>query len=113
MKGPLWRHLRQRLSTQVVIMMVAILVITMAAGFLVVGLNLRGQLAGQYEQRAMSVAQTLAVDPSVVRLVDEGHPGGPAQQLAAQVVKQTHALFVVMVDKHGIRLTHPEAAADR
>ncbi|HMD93315.1 MAG TPA: sensor histidine kinase [Trebonia sp.] len=108
MKGPLWRHLRQRLSTQVVIMMVAILVITMAAGFLVVGLNLRGQLQDQYEQRAMSVAQTLAVDPSVVRLVNEGQPGGPAQQLAAEVVKQTHALFVVMVDKRGIRLTHPK-----
>jgi two-component system CitB family sensor kinase len=108
MKGPLWRHLRQRLSTQVVIMMVAILVITMVAGFIVVGLNLRGQLQGQYEQRAMSVAQTLAVDPSVVRLVDEGQPGGPAQQLAAEVVKQTHALFVVMVDKRGIRLTHPK-----
>ena len=98
MKGSLWRHLRQRLSTQVVIMMVALLVITTVAGFAVVGWNLKGQLADQYEQRAMSVAQTLAVDPSVVRLVDEGHPGGPAQQLAAQVVKQTHAVFVVMVD---------------
>ena len=108
MKGSLWRHLRQRLSTQVVIMMVALLVITTVAGFAVVGWNLKGQLADQYEQRAMSVAQTLAVDPSVVRLVDEGHPGGPAQQLAAQVVKQTHAVFVVMVDKRGIRLTHPK-----
>src|SRR6516164_2264909 len=93
MKGSLWRHLRQRLSTQVVIMMVALLVITTVAGFAVVGWNLKGQLAD---------------DPSVVRLVDEGHPGGPAQQLAAQVVKQTHAVFVVMVDKRGIRLTHPK-----
>jgi two-component system CitB family sensor kinase len=108
MKGSLWRHLRQRLSTQVVIMMVAILVITMVAGFAVVGWNLKGQLADQYEQRAMSVAQTLAVDPSVVRLVEEGHPGGPSQQLAAEVVKQTHALFVVMVDERGIRLSHPK-----
>jgi two-component system CitB family sensor kinase len=107
MKGPLWRHLRQRLSTQVVIMMVAILVITMVGGFAVVWWNLRGQLANQYEQRAMSVAQTLAVDPSVVRLVDEGQPGGSLQQLATQVENHAHARFVVIVSHQGIRLTHP------
>ena len=107
MKGSLWRHLRQRLSTQVVIMMVAILVITMVGGFAVVWWNLRGQLANQYEQRAMSVAQTLAVDPSVVRLVDEGQPGGSLQQLATQVENHAHARFVVIVSHQGIRLTHP------
>jgi two-component system, CitB family, sensor kinase len=107
MKGPLWRHLRQRLSTQVVIMMVAILVITMVGGFAVVWWNLRGQLANQYEQRAMSVAQTLAVDPSVVRLVDESQPGGSLQQLATQVENHAHARFVVIVSHQGIRLTHP------
>jgi len=48
----------QRLSTQVVIMQVTILVITMIAGFAVVEWNLKRQLGRQYEQRALSVAQT-------------------------------------------------------
>ena len=107
MKGSLWRHLRQRLSTQVVIMMVAILVITMVAGFLVVQWNLRRQFADQYEHRALSVAQTLTADPTVARLVAEGHPGGPLQQIATAVEHQTGALFVVIVSHQGIRLTHP------
>ena len=46
----------QRLSTQVVIMMVAILVVTLGAGFAVVQTNLNRQLNTQYEQRALAVA---------------------------------------------------------
>jgi two-component system, CitB family, sensor kinase len=110
MRVPMGRRVRQRLSTQVVLMMVAILVVTMVAGFFVVQLNLRQQFADQYERRAMSVAQTLAVDPSVTRLVAEGHPGGPLQRLATEVEHQTGALFVVIVSHQGIRLTHPNPA---
>jgi cell division protein FtsX len=47
MKAHVRRLLRQRLSTQVVIMMVAILVVTMAAGFVVVQWNLNRQLDEQ------------------------------------------------------------------
>ena len=49
MKAHIRRLLRQRLSTQVVIMMVAILVVTMAAGFAVVQRDLNWQLNQQYE----------------------------------------------------------------
>src|SRR5580704_4272973 len=59
------RLLRQRLSTQVVIMMVAILVVTMAAGFAVVQWNLNRQLDNQYEQRSLAVAQSLASQPGL------------------------------------------------
>ena len=60
MRVPLWRHVRERLSTQVVIMMVAILVLTLAGGFLVVQWNMHRQLNNQFQNRALSVAQTLA-----------------------------------------------------
>jgi two-component system CitB family sensor kinase len=109
MRTPLWRHVRQRLSTQVVIMMVAILVLTMVAGFFVVQLNLRRQIEGHYEQQALSVAQTLAADGGVTTLVAEGRPGGELQRLAGQVRGQTGALFVVITDARGIRYTHPNA----
>jgi two-component system, CitB family, sensor kinase len=101
------RMMRQRLSTQVVILMVAILVATMVAGFLVVQWNMRRQFADQYEHRALSVAQTLAADRSVQQLVIAGHPGGELQQLATQVKEETGALFVVIVNHQGIRFTHP------
>jgi two-component system CitB family sensor kinase len=106
MKASLWRHMRRRLSTQVVIMTVAILVLTMTAGFFVVQWNLRRQIAGQYENQALSVAQTLAADPNVASQVVAGHPGGELQRLATQVRAETGALFVVITNEAGIRYTH-------
>jgi two-component system CitB family sensor kinase len=110
MKPRVRRLLRQRLSTQVVIMMVAILVVTMAAGFAVVQWNLRWQLDEQYEQRALAVAQTMAVQPAVIGAVTGGHPGGQVQQLAQVVKQQTGALFVVITNAEGIRYSHPNPA---
>ena len=97
----------RRLSTQVVILTVAILVVTMAAGFAVVGWNMQRQFAAQYEGRALSVAQTLAADRSVVSQVVGGRPGGELQRLATQVRAETGALFVVITNAEGIRYTHP------
>src|SRR5205807_8557692 len=76
MKARIRRLQRQRLSTQVVIMMVAILAVTMAAGFLVVQWNLTRQLDEQYEQRALAVAQSLASQPGLQQAVESGDPGG-------------------------------------
>jgi two-component system CitB family sensor kinase len=101
------RLIRQRLSTQVVIMQIAILVIVMVAGFGVFQLNLQRQLDQQYEQRALTVAETLAAQPNVVNAVVHGHPGGALQHLAMSVRAQTSALFVVITNAQGIRFTHP------
>lgn len=110
MRLPLWRHVRQRLSTQVVLLMVAILVLTMAGGFYAVQRNLHEQLNGQFEQRALSVAQTLAAERSVASQVVDGRPGGQLQVLATQVARETGALFVVITNARGIRYSHPNPA---
>jgi two-component system CitB family sensor kinase len=110
LKLPLWRHVRQRLSTQVVLLMVAILVVTLAGGAVVVDLNLHGQLNDQFEHRALSVAQTLAGERNVAEQVADGSPGGGLQTMATQVREQTGALFVVITNSRGIRYTHPNAA---
>ena len=110
MRIPLWRHVRQRLSTQVVIMMVAILVLTMAGGFYVVQRNMYRQLNDQFEHRALSIAQTLAGEQNVAAQAAHGRPGGQLQVLATQVRRETGALFVVITNAQGIRLTHPNPA---
>jgi two-component system CitB family sensor kinase len=107
---PLWRHVRQRLSTQVVLVMVAILVLTTAGGYLVVQQNMSQQLNEQFEQRSLSIAQTLAGEQNVVTLAADGRPGGQLQVLASQVQQETDALFVVITNAQGIRLTHPTPA---
>jgi two-component system CitB family sensor kinase len=107
---PLWRHVRQRLSTQVVLLMVAILVLTMAGGFYVLQRDLRGQLDDQFEHRALSIAQTLASEQTVATQVADGRPGGQLQVLATQAMEETSALFVVITNAQGIRYTHPKAS---
>jgi two-component system, CitB family, sensor kinase len=106
----LWRHWRQHLSTQVVTVMVAILVLTLGAGFAVVQWNMRHGFEVRYEHQALSVAQALAADPEVSRLVAQGRPGGELQQVAMRVKGQTGALFVVITNGQGIRYTHPNGA---
>jgi two-component system CitB family sensor kinase len=105
------RLLRQRLSTQVVIMMVAILVVTMAGGFAVVQWNLNRQLNQQYEERALAVAQSLASQPSLQQAISAGDPGGVGpngvvQSMAKAAVDATKATFVVITNAQGIRLSH-------
>jgi two-component system, CitB family, sensor kinase len=108
LKLPIWRHVRQRLSTQVVLLMVAILTLTMAGGFYVLQRDLRGQLNDQFEHRALSVAQTVAAEPAVAELAAAGRRGGQLQVLATQVKAETQSLFVVITDAKGIRLSHPK-----
>lgn len=100
----------QRLSTQVVIMQVAILVVTMAAGFGIVQWNLKRQLYTQYENRSLTLAQTLASQPAIVAAVVHGAPGGAAQRLAMAARHRTGALFVVLTNAQGIRYSHPNPA---
>ncbi|HJY97447.1 MAG TPA: sensor histidine kinase, partial [Streptosporangiaceae bacterium] len=112
MKARIRRLLRQRLSTQVVIMMVAILVVTMAAGFAVVQWNLNWQLDEQYEQRALAVAESLASQPGLQQAVSAGDPGGVGphgvvQAMAMAAMSSTKAAFVVVANHEGIRLAHP------
>jgi two-component system CitB family sensor kinase len=97
----------QRLSTQVVIMQVAILVVMMVAGFGIFQWNLKRQLYGQYEQRSLILAQTLASQPSIIDAVVHGRPGGQAQRLAMAARGRTGALFVVITNAQGIRFSHP------
>ena len=111
MKARIRRLQRQRLSTQVVIMMVAILAVTMAAGFLVVQWNLTRQLDEQYEQRALAVAQSLTSQRGLQQAVEAGDPGGISphgvvQGMAMAAVRSTGAKFVVITNAAGIRLSH-------
>ena len=112
MRARIRRLLRQRLSTQVVIMMVAILVVTMAAGFAVVRWNLNRQLDDQYEQRSLAVAQSLASQPGLQQAVRTAGPGGigphgAVQSMAMAAMRSTSATFVVVTNAQGIRLSHP------
>jgi two-component system CitB family sensor kinase len=99
------RH--RRLSTQILWLQLAILVITLLVGF---GLSLRAlrhELDRSFEQQALRVAQSVAADPGIALAIVDRDPDGLIQQRAEAVRRQTGALFVVVTDDRGIRYSHP------
>ena len=83
------RLLGRRLSTQVVIVQIAILVVMIAVGLLIVQQNLRRQADSRWEHQALAVAESLAAQPAIIKGVEAGHPGGVVQQLATEASQTT------------------------
>lgn len=61
----------------------------------------------EYRQRALTLAKSIAAIPEVETLVESGDPYHLLPNLAAAIIKNTGATYVVIADAKGIRLTHP------
>lgn len=99
------RH--RSLAAQIVMIQLAILTVAMVAGFGVVSAWIHSQLDHEYEDRALAVAQSVAVLDTVRDGVAAGTPGGAVQRLSLQVARAAGAAYVVVTDRHGIRFSHP------
>ncbi|TYC08138.1 sensor histidine kinase [Actinomadura syzygii] len=94
-------------ARQVLIMQVGVVVVVACLGYGLVAWMLDGRLRDQYGQRALTVARSVAADPAVADAVAAGDPEGAVQPRAERVRARTGALFVVVTDDRGIRLSHP------
>lgn len=73
-----------------------------------VSTNLVGSiLEDQLGKRVLDVSRTIATMPEVARLVEEQDPDGKLQELAEAIRLKTGTRFVVIGDREGRRLTHP------
>ncbi|HEY3502381.1 MAG TPA: sensor histidine kinase [Actinocatenispora sp.] len=86
------------------------MLLVVGVGFALVGWLLDRQLTTQYGQRALAVARTVAADPDIAAAIATGDPHHVVQRRAARVRDATDALFVVVTDRRGIRLAHPNPA---
>jgi two-component system, CitB family, sensor kinase len=115
------RRVDVRLATQVLLLQVAVVALTLGiAGGLLAVLS-HNRLASEYETRSLDVARALAFAPAVradVARYDAAPltpspaltaelANGQLQQLATEVRQQTDVLFVVITNADGIRLSHP------
>jgi len=110
-----------RLATQVLVLQVAVVALTLGiAGGLLAFLS-HERLTAQYETRSLDVARALAFAPAVrtdvarfdatpltpgPTLTDE-LANGQLQTLATEVQQRAGLLFVVITNNQGIRLAHP------
>lgn len=102
------RRSSARLSTRILRWQLAILVGTLVVGFLLTSALVRNLLVTQFEERALAIARSVAVQPGIADAVLQGDATGMVQQRAEAARMSTEALFVVVTDDRGIRFSHPD-----
>ncbi|OAH09938.1 ATP-binding protein [Streptomyces jeddahensis] len=99
-----------RLSARILANQLAILALTGAIGFILFAFAQRGEIDRAYEQRALAIAQTTAAEPQIQRALEYGGGGDIVQTVAERIRKASGASYVVVIDLHGIRHSHPDPA---
>jgi two-component system, CitB family, sensor kinase len=98
---------RGRLSARILANQLVILALTGVIGFVLFAFAQRSALDRTYEARALAIAQTTAADPQIRRAMQEGGGGDVVQTVAERIRLASGASYVVVIDLHGIRHSHP------
>ncbi len=96
-----------QLSTQILLLMVAIIVLTVGAGFAVSVVESRHELDRRAGQQSLAIARTVASIPVVVRAFSTPRPAAIIDPIAERIRRMTGAAFVVVANRQGIRYSHP------
>ncbi|MDT7706522.1 MAG: two-component system, CitB family, sensor kinase [Pseudonocardiales bacterium] len=108
-EGPRWSRRRRTLSARLLVGHVGVLLLAGLIGFFLWARAARSELDDQYEQRALAIAQAVASTPQVEAALVAGDPAG-VQELAQRTARATGASYVVVIDRNGVRYSHPNAA---
>jgi two-component system CitB family sensor kinase len=110
------RRIDLRLATQILLLQLAIVTLTLGIAFFLLALLYHHRLIDEYGHRSLDIARVLASAPAVradVATYDGDVPpgaeleSGPLQNIATKVRLATGVLFVVITNDRGIRLSHP------
>ncbi|MEV1045841.1 sensor histidine kinase [Streptomyces sp. NPDC049916] len=109
-RGPRRFGWPQRVFSQVLLMQLAIItgVTVLVTGLFLAPLS--AQLDDQAMRRALAIAQSTAAQPGIVEGLRTTGPSarGPVQSAAERVRRATGAEYVVVMDRRGVRWSHPE-----
>ncbi len=114
------RRIDMRFATQILLLQLAVVALTLGIAFALLAFLGHRRLAAEDGHRVLDVARVLAESPAVrsdvarydrpltdsPALTDELERG-PLQNIASTVKERTDALFVVITNSQGIRLSHP------
>jgi two-component system CitB family sensor kinase len=103
-------RLRMSLASRILAFQLAIILGALVMGALVTLLVQRARLDSQFEQRALSVAQSVANMPEVAQGLSQPDPSRTLQPLAEGIRHATGADFIVIANREGIRYSHPNPA---
>lgn len=99
----------RKLSSQIFLAQLVILVVSLAVGFVLFAQTARDHLDHDYQTRAAAIAQTFAQIPTIRECMSTQAPGCAAQEqdLAAGTSVRTGASYVVLIDMNRVRHSHP------
>lgn len=99
-----------RFITRVLLLQLLVLAVVTAMFTTIQTLATINHLESEARSTALAIARTIAADPDVRADVDSASGGEnpPAlQEKAGEMMERTGALFIVITDDRGVRLTHP------
>lgn len=104
----MWR--RGKLSSRIMASVAAILFATTLVGFALDTMRQRSDLEYQYQRRALAIAQTFAALPSIREALYRHDTADRLliRDLAERVREQTDASYIVVINRAGVRFSHPD-----
>jgi two-component system CitB family sensor kinase len=100
--------LRRPLSTQILLLQLAIIVLTVGAGLAVSIFQARKQLDRQSGEQSLAIARSVSAIPAIQRAFADPRPWVTIQPIAERIRKATGASFIVVANKNAIRYSHPD-----
>ena len=98
---------RQRLSTQIFVLQIVIILLTVVAGFAVSVAQARRVLDQRTGETSLAIARTIASMPDIVSGLTAPEPAYVIDPIAERIRVATGAAFIVVADRQGIRYSHP------
>ena len=96
-----------RLSTQLLLLQLAIIALTVGVSSVVVYLHSRDDIAKRAGAESLAIAQTVATDRQVVAALTQPNGARIIDPIAERIRRATGASFVVVANRRGIRMSHP------
>ena len=108
-----WRRSRRprfTLASRILSLHLAIILVALVVGGVASYWVAKGRLDDEYGNRALVIAQSVASMPVVRDALSGAAPPSGVQPVAESVRHATGANFVVVMDRAGVRLSHPNPA---
>ena len=96
-----------RLSTQVLLLEIAIVVLTVSAGFAVSYVQAGRTLDDRAGERSLGIARAVAGTPAIVAAFATPEPAVIIDPIVEHIRTATGAAFIVVANREGIRYSHP------
>ncbi|MFC9605032.1 ATP-binding protein [Streptomyces niveus] len=105
-----WTRWNPSFATQALLAQVGVLTLVVGVGSALTAVLLGAELEQQYQQRALTIARTIAADQTIARHVAAGKLSPVVRRRTEAVRMRTGALFISVTDTRGVRHAHIDPA---